>query len=239
MNFPVYCITFMQIRQAGFPQPGKALLTMSEASLPTAVNAVSPASTAAEGYFCRVGHHGQVGRFHAAGTTPFSRGQTVVLRTARGVELGTILAPRLGASPASNPGSAWPSSADGTILRPASTEDRWLQQSLEAAAHQAFHACQAFLTAHDYPDVLLDVEPLLDARTLYFYFVGTPTLELRPQLEQLASIFHETVRQSLSARQLDEGCGPGCGTSTAAGCGSSGGCSVCVVAQACGQASRN
>jgi hypothetical protein len=62
---------------------------------------------------------------------------------------------------------------------------------------------------------------------------------VRPQLEELASIFHETVRLSPAARQLDEGCGPGCGTSTTAGCGSSGGCSVCVVAQACGHAGRS
>jgi hypothetical protein len=212
---------------------------MSEASFPTVGNAGTPLPASTAGFFCRVGRHGQVGRFQAAGTPGFSRGQSVVLRTARGIELGTILASRRGASPASNPASMWPASADGTILRPASTEDRWLQQSLEAAAHQAFKACQAFLTAHDYPDVLLDVEPLLDARTLYFYFVGTPTLEVRPQLEELASIFHETVRLSPAARQLDEGCGPGCGTSTTAGCGSSGGCSVCVVAQACGHAGRS
>jgi hypothetical protein len=122
---------------------------------------------------------------------------------------------------------------DGTLLRTCTLEDQLLREKLDEAARVAFNSCQEFLTVNRLGDSLLDVEALLDAKTLYFYFLGPPSDAIAPQLDKLVEIFQTTVRESQFAKLLEEGCGPGCGTEEKGGCGSSGSCTVCVIAQAC------
>jgi cell fate regulator YaaT (PSP1 superfamily) len=186
------------------------------------------------GYFCRVGRHGEIGRFVDRERVQPSRGRSVVLRTKRGLEIGKVLRPitlkHLSKGSSINSANI---DFDGTLLRVCTAEDQLLREKLEEAAHTAFISCQDYLTQNLLGDRLLDVEALLDAKTLYFYFVGLPSEEIAPQLDKLVEIFQTTVRESQFAKLLDEGCGPGCGTEEKGGCGTSGSCAVCVIAKAC------
>ncbi len=186
------------------------------------------------GYFCRVGRHGEIGRFLDREHVRPSRRKSVVLRTKRGLEIGTVLRPilleSLSQSSLSNSANI---DFDGTLLRACTTEDQLLHEKLEEAAKSAFVACQDYLIQHQLEDRLLDVEALHDAKTLYFYFLGLPSETIVPKLDELVEIFQSTVRESQFAKLLDEGCGPGCGTEEKGGCGTSGSCAVCVIAKAC------
>jgi hypothetical protein len=76
----------------------------------------------------------------------------------------------------------------------------------------------------------------MDGRTLYFHFLSEIDESVQHYLDNLVALYEEQVRLSPFAQLLQQGCGPGCGTSSAKnGCSSRGGCSVCKIAGACGQ----
>jgi cell fate regulator YaaT (PSP1 superfamily) len=151
------------------------------------------------------------------------RGDRVICRTQRGLELGEVLCESR--------------SSDGELaghwVRHAGAEDELLWSKLRELSHQAADACQSFLRSHGLHDLLLEVEPLLDGRTLYFLFLGEPSPAVANYLEQLADVYQTSIANSSFAQLVDRGCGPGCGTATTSGCGSQGGCAVCVVAKRC------
>jgi hypothetical protein len=158
----------------------------------------------------------------------------VVLRTARGIELGEVLGrPSNASSTASIGANGIVDATDGKILRGITAEDKLLQKQLEEAAQAAFEDCQRYLTEIDSQDCLLEVEPLMDGKTLYFHFIGTPDESVTSHLQSLAEIFRDTIQASRFAKLLEEGCGPGCGTEEKGGCGTSGTCTVCVMAKSC------
>jgi hypothetical protein len=158
----------------------------------------------------------------------------VVLRTARGIELGEVLGRQSDVTGTNAIGAnSVIDGTDGKILRSFTAEDNLLQKQLEEAAQAAFEDCDRFLREIDSQDCLLEVEPLMDGKTLYFHFIGTPDESVTTHLQSLAEIFRETIQASRFAKLLEEGCGPGCGTEEKGGCGSSGTCTVCVMAQSC------
>ncbi len=190
-------------------------------------NDATPRWQPGECYLVRVGVLGQVGRLRPLEETPLRRGSRVVCRTQRGVEVGQVLAP------AQLPTSAT-EMADGRILRKMTAEDELLWGHLERLASQSHAACQQWLKDHDVTALLIDVEPLLDGKTLYFHFLSEVPTEVQVELDALVDIYEREVRQSQFAQLLEHGCGPGCGTETAKnGCGSRGGCAVCQVASKC------
>ncbi len=176
----------------------------------------------------RVGKIGHVGRFsNPRGLQP-TRGDRVVCRTERGLELGVVLGPVAVYS-------ADKDVSDGRLLRRMNAEDELLWGHLQQLAEEAFQQCVDWLKEATTAAVLLEVEPLLDGRTLYFHFLSDVGHEVQYHLDQLAAIYERNVRESKFARLLEHGCGPGCGTAAAKnGCGTGGGCAVCKVASACG-----
>jgi len=194
-------------------------------------------------YYCRVGKHGQVGRFRDVQRKNRDRNEAVLVRTTRGVEPATVLS---AVSFKDFPTSKMTTSAvnkttsetiaettDGKILRKQTPEDDLLQKQLNLSAEAASVACQAYLDVNRHADCLLDVEPMMDGKTLYFHFVGVPSESLTQHLQKLAEIFQQEVQSSQFAKLLEHGCGPGCGTEEKGGCGDDGACTVCVVAKAC------
>ncbi len=176
-------------------------------------------------YLCRVGTHGHVGRFRASNASePFDRNDWVVCRSARGLEAAEVLSqvPRVVVQ-----------EVDGQVLRRMTPEDTLLWTQLRDLSRQAYEECQRWLEKEGRSDVLLEVEPLLDGKTLYFHFLGQPTDDTNSMVERLANHYQEQVAESRFAKLLEHGCGPGCGTDEKKGCGSGGGCAVCTVASAC------
>ena len=145
-------------------------------------------------YLVRYGLMGHVGWFSLDPETDQvpQRGQTVVIRTDRGLELGEVLA-RLAASSSNRPadhggdkggvdqGPARSPALDPDrpgLLRPAWPEDRERARSLESLRHEQFAVCRRILEEGGWPLDLLDVELLLDSSTTVLHVLGAGDLDL-------------------------------------------------------------
>ncbi len=186
-------------------------------------------------YYCRIGRHGQIGRFRSKGSRNLPRGARVVVRTTRGIETATVLSTAVPPSElAEEPtNKATESTVDGTVLRLMTAEDKLLDFQLKATAKETFNSLQQYLSQIDANDCLMDVEPLLDGKTLYFHFLGETSDLVSEHLKVLTKLYQTKVSESQFAKLLETGCGPQCGTEEKGGCGESGTCNVCVVAKAC------
>jgi len=165
---------------------------------------------------------GHVAAFSASDAVRYERGTRVVLRTGRGLELGEVLA-----APAD--GSSAPHA--GTILRAMTEQDRLLEMRLTKHRGEAYDACQTKLIELGLDAALVDVEHLFDGRSLIFYFLGSPPPETSRVTDELAEAYDAQVQFRAFTDAVVAGCGPDCGTESAAGCGSCG--TGCAVAAAC------
>jgi cell fate regulator YaaT (PSP1 superfamily) len=175
-------------------------------------------------HLVRVGAVGHVGRFASVDATRFPRGSRVIVRTARGLEVGEVLAP---------PALEGRAESDGAILRGMTIEDQLLEARLGRKRLEAYDACRRRLAELRIAAVLVDVEHLFDGQTLVFYFLGPQPPELKTVAAELAEAYDAEAQIGTFADVLAKGCGPGCGTEEAAGhgCGS---CSTgCAVAGLC------
>jgi cell fate regulator YaaT (PSP1 superfamily) len=170
---------------------------------------------------------GQVGRFAAVDAVGYPRHARVVVRTRRGLEVGSVLSP---------PGDSEDDAAfsDGQILRGMTVQDELLQARLEKNRQQAYEACAALLRENALPAVLMDVEHLFDGQGLFFYFLGDVPAEVEMLTERLAETYEAKVQLRKFTEALIEGCGPGCGTDEVKGRGGCEACTACAVAGACG-----
>lgn len=198
-------------------------------------------------HLVRVGVLGQVGRFVPVSLGSFPRGTRVVCRTRRGLELGEVLAVEQGAGSIhsnavhtravqagpENADKLAGKAADGELLRRMTVADELLAARLDKRKDEAFEACQSLLAERRIAATLVDVEHLFDGQSVYFYFLGTPPAECEPLTDELARAYGAAARFEQFAESLELGCGPGCGTEEAAGCGSTGGCSTCSLVSAC------
>jgi len=174
-------------------------------------------------HLVRVGALGHVGRFTAVDAVRYPRHARVVVRTGRGLELGEVLLP---------PGEETDAErADGSILRGLTAEDQLLAARLEKNRQSALEACAARLEAARSSTVLMDVEHLFDRQTLLFYFLGEIPDEVQSLTAQLAEVYEAHVQIRRFTDAVNEGCGPGCGTETAAGCKTC--VATCAVASTC------
>ena len=155
----------------------------------------------------RVGILGHVGRYVSSGGLRLTRGVRVVCRTARGLEVGEVLATR--------PLESAAQPVDGQLLRPLAAEDRLLLERLERHREEAYAACTERLRQLELDATLMDVEHLFDGRSLCFYFLGPISPEMEGLTEELAEdLLHQSAIPSV-LRRPDPGCGPDCGTEDA------------------------
>jgi cell fate regulator YaaT (PSP1 superfamily) len=172
-------------------------------------------------------HH--VGRF-LADTNAYDRGQTVVVRSRRGTELGEVLlpvtaaggtAPRTGQSPA-------------RVLRAAGPDDLEAARQAGLARPERFSACDRVFRDGVWPLQLVDVEPLLDDRRTVLHYLGPHGLDA----SGLGATFREACGLDIVLEPVgrdapeepepeDHNCGR-CG-SEGGGCGTGGGCSGCAL----------
>jgi len=176
-------------------------------------------------HLVRVGAISQIGRFAALDTARYPRGARVIVRTARGLEVGEVLAPPSGEGRSDQ--------ADGAILRGMTVEDELLEARLSKNRQAAWQACQGRLAEGGLKATLVDVEHLFDGQTLVFYFLGDPPSELESMTAELAEAYEAQVQIRSFSEALTAGCGPGCGTEEAAGQGCGSCASGCAAAGAC------
>jgi hypothetical protein len=173
-------------------------------------------------FHVRVGVMGEVWRLHNPSGLVLGRGQRVVCRSPRGIELGTIVS-----------ASQVHANTEGAILRLCTSQDELLDSRLCKFKTQAVEACRSEIERQGLEATLLDVDHLFDGRTLVFHFLGDLDHRVQEITDRLVDAYERQAKLKVFAQLLAEGCGPGCGTKAGGGCGTEGGCAVCVVASAC------
>jgi PSP1 C-terminal conserved region len=197
-------------------------------------------------YLIRYGVMRHVGRFSAlsVGESSLERGQLVVIRTDRGVELGEVLialdhksAPARdlpGKTTSGNNGEERTDSISidsSRVLRVADADDLSLSKRAEELRSSRFRLCQQILREGNWPWELVDVEPLLDGRATVLHYLGphqldVATLRAQFRVECDFDVVLEPVGNDLEGEHWagdahDEGIGGGCGS---CGCSDGGGC---------------
>lgn len=184
-------------------------------------------------HLVRVGSVGHLGRFPSSDGVVFRRGVSVVCRTSRGLEFGSVLN-RIRDDGSGNivaPAAANQLPHAGQILRGATAEDHLLWNRLQKHRIAALDACQDTILQRNIATTLMDCEVLFDGQSIFFYFLGEISPELEALTQELADAYEAKAQLQQFADALTLGCGPDCGTDAAA-C-SSGGCSTCSIASAC------
>jgi hypothetical protein len=180
-------------------------------------------------YLVQYGRSAFVGRFRSAEAVAFARGDRVVVRGPRGLELGTVLCePAAHVSGAADP--------DGDLLRHSTAED-----DAAAARHDALgRDVLAAADASGLPIAFVDIEVSLDGIAAVLHGLPWGGCDATPLFEQLSERFGLAVRlldlsHAPTANDPPDpataGCGkPGCGSEgggcSTGSCGTGGGCST-------------
>lgn len=180
-------------------------------------------------YLVGFGVGGDFGRFRSATPLSLGRGEAVVVRTERGIELGQVL------RPARERHARWmPNTGVGPLLRVADDVDLATHDRLAERATELLERASAVVDQLSLPVAILDAEFLLDSASAVLHLVRWQPCEIRDLIRPLSSEFEATihvVELGVPAEPAeDHGCGS-CGEG--GGCGScgSGGCGSCDSAQ--------
>ncbi len=178
-------------------------------------------------YLLRYGLMRQVGRFSSS--VPLERGQAVVIRSHRGIELGEVLTED--SLSLSDPLPSLPNPA--RVLRAASPEDLERARQVELDRPRRLALCQRIFQDGVWPLELIDVEPLLDDQRTVLLYLGPHRLDASGLLAALRASCHldgvlepigrdvPEFEEDLPADDRNSPCGAQCG---AGGCGTGGGC---------------
>jgi cell fate regulator YaaT (PSP1 superfamily) len=128
----------------------------------------------------------QAGQVHA-------RGDRVVIRSDRGVELAEVLCPasERTARFLENP-------LAGEILRQATAEDLAQDVAHQQAQHDAFTTCQELIAARRLQMKLVDVEIILGRERIIFYYLAEKRVDFRELVKDLA----RALRTRIEMRQI-------------------------------------
>jgi cell fate regulator YaaT (PSP1 superfamily) len=139
-------------------------------------------------YIARHGAMRFLGEYEAEGETPYARGQRVVVRSERGLELGEVLCPataqavQLLAEP-----------THGQIVRPLTAEDESVLARLQQTEQSAFETCNRFIEQRKLQMELVDVEHLFGGERVVFYFLAEKRVDFRELVKDLAREFRTRI----------------------------------------------
>lgn len=183
-------------------------------------------------YLVSYGQAGEFGRFRSEPALACERGERVVIRSPRGLEIGQILRPAT-----DRHAQHLPNSTVGQLLRQATPADdqameRLKQKGLEILQHASELSEQLHL-----PTLWVDAEMLLDGEHVVLHHLGCGGADLRTLVSTLARELNLHVmvqdlsdQATVDAGESDLDDSAGCGRE---GCGkgncSSGGCSTCTA----------
>jgi cell fate regulator YaaT (PSP1 superfamily) len=185
-------------------------------------------------YLAGYGLSGEFGRFRAATPLRLRRGERVVVRGPRGVEIAEVLRP---ATP--QHAHFLPNTSVGQLLRRLTADDEQTEIDLRSSGRQLFERGRQLAEALDLPLVLLDVEMLLDGEHAVLHHLSGADADVRPFVSTLSREFalHILLVDLSGPREEVEehaGCGRAdCGQEGEGGCGTcgSGGCGSCGSAK--------
>ncbi len=182
-------------------------------------------------YLAGYGLLGDFGRFRAERPVVCRRGERVVLRSHRGVEIGQVLCP---ATP--RHAHFLPNTTVGQLLRPVAAADAAALSQLRDRGALVLEEANRLAGKLDLPVEILDVEMLLDGEHAVLHHLRWADVDPRPFVSTLSSTFTlHILLQDLTAPQgllaEAEEPGHGCGQEN---CGQEeGGCSSCGTGKGC------
>jgi hypothetical protein len=184
-------------------------------------------------YLVSHGKSGGFGRFIAAYPLSLKRGDSVVVESRRGLEIGTVLCPAtaghielLAGTPA------------GRLLRRAQPADERAVQDLHSLARIIFADSRVLANTLGLRLEIVDVEVLMDSSSAVIQFLGatdddfTPLVNAVLEKHGLIALMENLALPLTEPAEEHGGCGkPDCGQAEGGGgctsCGTGGGCSSC------------
>lgn len=116
------------------------------------------------------------------------RGNTVIVQTDRGTEIGEVLCP---ATPQAV--AAIPEPTRGELLRIATDEDLAKVKRLQAMHQLDYEAGVRLIKFHQLPMQLVDVERLFGGERIIFYFLSENRVDFRELVKSMAREFHTRI----------------------------------------------
>ncbi len=129
-----------------------------------------------------------LGTFDVAEGDSFKRGDRVVIRTERGLEVGDVVAE---ATPQAVALLVDPTS--GSIVRLMSEEDRAALVRLKEVEQRELETCSEFVQNRRLQMELVDVEHLFGGDRLVFYFLAEKRVDFRDLVKDLARAFQTRI----------------------------------------------
>ena len=129
-----------------------------------------------------------LGEFAAPPSLSVRRGDVVVIRTERGLEVGDVLCP---SSPQAL--SVIPDPTKGEIVRLATTDDKSRIAQLEILKRQQFTMAEKLVVDHRLAMQLVDIEHVFGGERLVFYFLAEQRVDFRELVRSMAREFHTRI----------------------------------------------
>ena len=184
-------------------------------------------------YLLSYGNAGEFGRFRPSRPIVLRRGDRAVVRSHRGLELGTVLCE-------ARSGHAYflPNTSIGQLLRAAGLEDEASAERMTEKAQRLFDDSRRLAETLGLPLEIIDAEVTLDGGQAILHHLSWADCDQRPFVSALTREHDIPVAlHSLVAEKTEDdhehGCGrPDCAKDGGCGsCGTGGGCTTCGSAK--------
>jgi cell fate regulator YaaT (PSP1 superfamily) len=139
-------------------------------------------------YITRHGSMRSLGEFEAAEGMAYTRGQTVIVQSDRGLEVGEVLCE---ATPRAVQYIADPT--HGKIVRGLTAEDRQEAALARDREKQEFDTCRRFIHQRSLPMELVNVEHLFGGERIVFYFLAEKRVDFRELVKDLAREYRTRI----------------------------------------------
>jgi cell fate regulator YaaT (PSP1 superfamily) len=187
----------------------------------------------AKEYLASFGLTGEFGRFRTTSPLPFRRGERVLVRGPRGVEIALVLR-----EATVQHAQFLPNTSVGQLLRRVTSDDEQAERDMRIRAQEIFERGVQLAAELGLPLILLDVEALLDGDHAVLHHLRSEDADVRPFVSTLSREFamHITLvdlsrdLKGATPQEDDEqvGCGrPDCGQREDGSCSSCGSCGSC------------
>src|SRR4051812_41855301 len=139
-------------------------------------------------YIVRHGAMRQLGEFQPQDESAYGRGEQVVVRSDRGLEIGEVLCE---ANPQALELISEPT--HGPIVRKLTAEDRQQLDQLRQAEEREFDTCCQIIHRRQMQMELVDVEHLFGGERVVFYFLAEKRVDFRELVKELAREFKTRI----------------------------------------------
>jgi len=139
-------------------------------------------------YIARHGAMRFLGEYEAGPDASYERGQAVIMRSDRGLEVGELLCPAT-----SQAVSLIVEPTRGQLVRVMTEDDHVQAERLRQSELQEFHSCNTFIHDRKLQMELVDVEHLFGGERIVFYFLAEKRVDFRELVKDLAREFRTRI----------------------------------------------